>query len=151
MNGKKWIVTVHRIMTALKTVHVEIRCFIFAFNSHSEIYFHRTAFLQLFSTFSSKPSVNHKLHQSLLYFKFVLYKSVPIKSALSICQLYFNFKQSALSISPIHFIKIFLSIILYNSSAFLNFKWNCSREAADFHFLQNLLFSPTVLHRVLCM
>lgn len=68
-----------------------------------------TAFPQLFSNFSPQLLVNHKLHQSLLYSKFVLFKSLRIKSALIVCQLYFYFTQSALLIFPIR---------LYNSSPF---------------------------------
>lgn len=49
---KKWIVSAHKVMRAWKTAHMERKCFIFAFNPHSE--------------FSVQLLVKHKLHQSLL-------------------------------------------------------------------------------------
>lgn len=36
---KKWIVSAHRMVRALKTAYLE-RCFIFAFNPQSESYLH---------------------------------------------------------------------------------------------------------------
>lgn len=56
-------------MKAWKTAHLERKCFIFAFNPHSEFQLHITAFPQLFSNFSPQPLLNCKRHQFLLYAK----------------------------------------------------------------------------------
>ena len=107
-NLKKQIVSAHRRMRACQTAHLENVLHLhltLTQNSTSCI----TAVLELFISFSPQPLANHKLHESISTLFLVFIHVFPLLS-LYLLRAFCQFSQ----------------VISYDSSIFLNFKWNCS-------------------------